>query len=67
MKKKLEVSSSIYGFSKIHKLNVQRNNLSLRPIVSSIGTNTNHFFKLFTNLIDLTISTSHCTKDSLNF
>ena len=29
---------SIYGLPKIHKLNVQRNNLPLRPIVSSIGT-----------------------------
>ena len=30
--------ASIYGLPKIHKLNVQRNKLSLRPIVFSTGT-----------------------------
>ena len=29
-------SASLYGLPKIHKLNIQRDNLPLRPIVSSI-------------------------------
>ena len=59
--------ASIYGLPKIHKLNVQRNNLSLRPIVSSIGTYNYHLSKFLTNLLDPIIPTTHCTKDSLTF
>ena len=59
--------ASIYGLPKIHKLNVQRNNLSLRPIVSSIGTYNYHLSKFLTDLLDPIIPTSHCTKDSFTF
>ena len=59
--------ASIYGLPKIHKLNVQRNNLSLCPIVSSIGTYNYHRSKFLTDLLDPIIPTSHCTKDSFTF
>ena len=59
--------TSIYGLPKIHKLNVQRNNLSLLPIASSIGTYNYHLSKFLTNLLDPIIPTSHCTKDSITF
>ena len=59
--------ASIYSLPKIHKLNVQRNNLSLRPIVSSICTYNYHLCKFHTDLLDPIIPTSHCTKDSLTF
>ena len=55
---------SIYGLPKIHKLNVQRNNLSLRPIVFSISTYNYHLSKFLTDLLDPIIPASHCTKDS---
>ena len=57
----------IYGSPKIHKLNVQRNKLSLRPIVSSVGTYNYHLSKFLTDLLDPIIPTSHCTKDSFTF
>ena len=57
---------SIYG-SKNFLLNVQRNNLSLGPIVSSIGTYNYHLSKFLTVLLDAIITTSHCTKDSFTF
>ena len=59
--------ASIYGLPKIHKLNALSNNLSLRPIVSSIGTYSYHFSKFLTDLLDPIIPTSHCTKDSITF
>ena len=59
--------ASIYGLPKIHKLNLQRNNLSLDPIVSSIGTCNYHLFKFLTDLLDPIIPTSHCTRDSFTF
>ena len=58
---------SIYDLPKIHKLNVQRNNLSLRPIVLSIGTYNYHLSKFLTDLLDPIIPTSHYTKDSFTF
>ena len=59
--------ASIYSLSKIHKSNLQRNNLSLRPIESSIGTYSYHLSKFLTDLVDFMIPTSHCTKDSFKF
>ena len=59
--------ASIYGLLKIHKLNVQWNNLFLCPIVSSIGTYNYHLSKSLTDLLDPVIPTSHCTKDSFTF
>ena len=63
--------ASIYGLPKIHTLNVQRNNLSLHPIVSSISTYNYHLCKFLTDLLDPIIPkshcTSHCTKDSFTF
>ena len=63
----LSKPASIYGLPKIHKLNVQRNNLSLRPIVSSIGTYNYHLSKFLTDLLDPIIPTSHCIRDSFTF
>ena len=60
-------SASIYGLPKIHKLNIQRNNLPFCPIVSSIGTYTYHFSRFLTDLLDPIIPKSHCTKDSFTF
>ena len=59
--------ASIYGLPKIHKSNVQRNNLSSRPIVSSIGTYNYHLSKFLTDLLDPIIPKFHCTKDSFTF
>ena len=55
-------SGSIYGLPKIRKLNVQRNNLFLSPIVSY-----RHLSKFLTGLLDPVILISHCTKDSFVF
>ena len=57
----------IYGLPKIHKVNCQRNNLSLRLIVSSIGSYNYHHSKFLTDLLDPIIPTSHSTKDSFTF
>ena len=59
--------ASIYDLPKIHKLNVQRNNLSLCPIVSSIRTYNYHLSKFLTDLLDPIVPTSHCTKDTFTF
>ena len=60
-------SASIYDLPKIHKLNIQRNNLPFCPIVSSIGTYTYHLSRFLTDLLDPIIPKSHCTKDSFTF
>ena len=59
--------ASTYSLPKIHKFNVQRNNLSLHPTVSSIGSCNYHLSKSLTDLLDLIIPTSHCTKDLFTF
>ena len=59
--------ASAYRLPKTHKLNVQRNNLSLRPFVSSINTYEYHLSKFLTDFLDIIIPTSHCTKDSFTF
>ena len=59
--------ASIYDLPKIHKLNVQRNNLSLCPIVSSIRTYNYHLSKFLTDLLDPIVPTCHCTKDTFTF
>ena len=43
----------------------KRNNLSSRPIVSSIGNHNYHLSKFLTDLLDPIIPKSHCTKDSI--
>ena len=43
--------ASIYVPPKIHKLNSNKNNLSLRPIISSIGTYNYNLSKLLANLL----------------
>ena len=58
---------SIYGLPKIHKLNINKDNLSLRPIISSIGTYNNNLSKFLTNLLAPVIPTSNCTKDPFTF
>ena len=58
---------SIYGLPKIHKLNINKDNLSLRPIISSIGTYNYNLSKFLTNLLAPVIPTTNCTKDSFTF
>ena len=51
--------SSVYSLPKIRKLNLQRNNLSLCPILSSIGSSNYHLSKFLTDLLHPIISTCH--------
>ena len=39
----------------------------MRPVASSIGSYKHHLSKFITDLLDLFIPTSHCTKDSFTF
>ena len=58
----------IYGTPKIHKLKHNNiNELSLRPIISSIGTYNYNLAKFLSSLLEPVISTMHCTKDSFSF
>ena len=59
--------TSIYDLPKIHRLNINIDNLSLRPIISSIGTYNYNLSKFLTNLFAPVIPTTNCTKDSLTF
>ena len=59
--------ASIYGLPKIHKLNINKDNPSLRPIISSIGTYNYNLSKFLTNLLAPVIPTTNCTKDSFTF
>ena len=59
--------ASIYGLPKIHKLDNNKDNLSLRPIISSIGTYNCNLSKFLTNLLVPVIPTTNCTKDSFKF
>ena len=59
--------SSIYSLPKIRKSNLQRNDLSLRPIVSSIGSSNYHLSKFLTDLLHPMIPTCHWTNDSFMF
>ena len=59
--------TSIYDLPKIHKLNINIDNLSLRHIISSIGTYNYNLSKFHTNLLVPVIPTTNCTKDSLTF
>ena len=54
--------ASIYGLLKIHKVNINNNNLSLRPIISSIGTYNYNLSKLLTNLLAPVIPTTKSNK-----
>ena len=56
--------ASLYGLSKIHKLNNHKDNLSLRPIIACIGTYNYNLSKFLTNLFAPVIPTTNCTKDS---
>ena len=59
---------SIDGLLKYHKKkNVQRNNLSLRLIISFIRTYNYYLSKFFTNLLDPFFPTFQSTKDSFTF
>ena len=54
----------IYEKPKIHKLKHNNiNELSLRPIISSIGTYNYNLAKFLSSLLKPVISTTHCTKD----
>ena len=59
--------ASIYGLPKIHKLNSNKDNLSLRPILSSIGTYNYNLSKFLTDILAPVVPTANCTKDSLSF
>ena len=59
--------ASFYGLPKICKLNSNKGNLSLRPLISSIGTYNYNLSKFLINLLALVIPTTNCTKDSFMF
>ena len=59
--------ASIYGLPKIHKLNSNKDNLSLRPIISSIGTYNYNFSKFLTDILAPVVPYANCTKDSFSF
>ena len=59
--------ASIYGLPKIHKLNINKDNLSLSPIIWSIGTYNYNLSKFLTNLLAPVIPTTNCTKDLFTF
>ena len=59
--------ASIYGLPKIHKLNSNKDNLSIRPIISSIVIYNYNLSKLPANLLTPVIPTIICVKDSLMF
>ena len=59
--------ASIYGLPKIHKLNSNKDNLSIRPIISSIVIHNYNLSKLLANLLAPVIPTINCAKDSLMF
>ena len=59
--------ASIYGLPKIHKLNSNKDNLSIRPIISSIVIYNYNLSKLPANLLAPVIPTINCAKDSLMF
>ena len=48
-------------------MNINKDNLSLRPIISSIGTYNYNLSKFLTNLLAPVIPTTNCTKDSFTF
>ena len=62
--------ASISHLSKIHKLNTKQDilkSLSLRPIISSIGSYNYNLSKFLTNLLAPVIATANSTKDSFTF
>ena len=59
--------ASIYNLPKIHKLNINKDNLSPPSIVSSIGTYNYNLSKFLTNLLAPVIPITNCTKDSFTF
>ena len=59
--------ASIYSLPKIHKLNINKDNLSPPSIVSSIGTYNYNLSKFLTNLLAPVFPTTNCTKDSFTF
>ena len=59
--------ASIHVLPKSHKLNINKDNLYLRPVISSIGTYNYNLSKFLTNLIAPVIPTTNCSKDSFTF
>ena len=58
----------IYGTPEIHKLKHKNiSDLSLRSIISSIGTYNYNQAKFLSSLLEPVISTTHCTKDLFSF
>ena len=53
--------ASIYGLPKIHKLNSNKGNLSLRPIISSTGTYNYNLSEFLTNLLAPVIPITNCS------
>ena len=60
-------TASTYGLPKIHKLNINKDNLWLRLILSSIGPYNYNLSKFLTNLLAPIIPTTNCDKDSFTF
>ena len=58
----------ICGTPKIHKLKHNNvNDLSVSPIILSIGTYSYNLAKFLSYLLEPVISTTHCDKDSFSF
>ena len=60
-------TASIYGLPIIHKLNINKDNLSLPPVISSIGTYNYNLSNFFANLLAPVIPIANCTKDLFTF
>ena len=57
----------IYGLPKTHKLNTNKDNLKLRPIISSINTFNYNLAKYLCNKLSPYIPTNYSTKDTFSF
>ena len=59
--------ATIYGLPKTHKMLLDSDDFSLRPIISSIGTYNYNLAKFLTEFLDSVISKKHCAKHSFSF
>ena len=59
--------ATISGLPKTHKMLFDSDDISLRPIISSIGTYNYNLAKFLTELFHPVISKEHCAKDSFSY
>ena len=59
--------ATIYVLPKTHKMLLDSDDFSLRPIISSRGTHNYNLAKFLTELLDPVIPKEHCAKDSFSF